>query len=318
VVIPISGRAIAAFIPSVPMPVWTAEVEVDEELVRRLLAQFELGDARLQKLAEGWDHSVWVVDERYVFRFPRREVAIPGFEREFVVLPKLAPRLPLPVPLPAFVGKPAEEFPWPFFGAELIPGVEAGVAELDDDARIEVGLELAAFLRALHALELDEPLPLDPNGRTDLGKRVRLAREGLGALERLGLWHSPPELEPLLEEALQLPPPEPPAVVHGDLHFRHLLVNGRAATGVIDWGDVCLADSAVDLPLLWSFVPPRGREAFLDAYGSITETQLRLSRLLSVQLCAVLAHYGHSEGQPELVRAGLEGLTRTLDGPPPS
>ena len=93
------------------MPVWSAEVEVDERLVRRLLAQFELGDARLRKLAEGWDNSVWVVDERYAFRFPQREVAIPGLEREIAVLPKLAPQLPLPVPVPAFVGEPTESTP---------------------------------------------------------------------------------------------------------------------------------------------------------------------------------------------------------------
>ena len=296
------------------MPVWTAEVEVDEALVRRLLAQFELQKARLRKLAEGWDHSVWVVDERYVFRFPRREVAIPGFEREFSVLPKLAPRVPLPIPLPAFTGEPTEEFAWPFFGAELIPGVEAGVAELDDEARVEIGLELAGFLRALHAVELDEPLPLDPNGRTDTAKRVGLAREDIAELERLGLWQSPAELEPFLEQALELPPPQPATVAHGDLHIRHLLVDGGAAAGVIDWGDVCLADPAIDLSLLWSFVPPDGRRAFLDAYGPVNEAQLQLSRLLSVQLCAVLAHYGHAEGQPEILRAGLDGLARTLAG----
>jgi len=295
------------------MPVWAAEVEVDEQLVRRLLARFpELEQAPLRKLAEGWDNSVWVVDERHAFRFPRREVAIPGLEREIAVLPKLAPLLPLPVPLPAFVGGPTEEYAWPFFGAKLIPGVEAGVAELDDKARLEIALELAAFLRALHAVELDEPLPLDQNGRTDMAKRVGLAREELGELARLGLWHAPPEVDRLLEEALRLPPPEAPVVVHGDLHFRHLLIEGRAASGVIDWGDVCVADPAIDLPLLWSFVPPHGREAFLDAYGPVNETQLLRSRVLSIQLCAVLAHYGHSESQPELVRAGLDGLERTL------
>jgi aminoglycoside phosphotransferase (APT) family kinase protein len=297
------------------MPVWTAEVEVDEQLVRRLLAQFELDDAQLQKLAEGWDHSVWLVDERYAFRFPRREVALPGLEREFAVLPKLAARLPLPVPAPEFQGRPTDDYAWPFFGVELIPGVEAGVAELEDETRVEIGLELAGFLRALHAVELDEPLPLDPNGRTDMAKRVDLAREDVGELGRLGLWQAPAELESFLEEALHLPPSEEPVVVHGDLHFRHLLVDGRAAAGVIDWGDVCLADPAVDLPLLWSFVPPQGRRAFLDAYGPVNETQLRRSRLLSVQLCAVLAHYGHSEGQPEILRAGLDGLARTLEGP---
>ena len=296
------------------MPVWTAEVEVDEPLVRRLLAQFELQDSPLRRLGEGWDHSVWVVDERYVFRFPRRQAAIPGFEREFTVLPKLAPLVPLPVPVPAFTGEPTSEFPWPFFGAELIPGIEAGVAELDDEARVGIGLELAAFLRTLHGIELDEPLPLDPNGRTDTTRRVGLARADVAELERLGLWQSPPELEPFLEEALRLPPPQPPAVAHGDLHIRHLLVDGGAATGVIDWGDVCLADPAIDLSLLWSFVPPEGRRAFLDAYGPLTEAQLQLSRLLSVQLCAVLAHYGHVEGQPEILRAGLDGLARTLAG----
>jgi aminoglycoside phosphotransferase (APT) family kinase protein len=294
------------------MPVWSAEVEVDERLVRRLLSQLDLGDARLRKLAEGWDNSVWVVDERYAFRFPQREVAIPGLEREIAVLPKLAPQLPLPVPVPAYVGEPTDQYAWPFFGAELIPGVEAGVAELDDDARLKVALELAAFLRGLHAARLETELPHDPNGREDMAKRVGLAREDLAELERLALWTAPPQLEPLLEGALGLPPPEARAVAHGDLHFRHLLVDGRAASGVIDWGDLCLADPAIDLPLLWSFVPPQHRAAFLDAYGPVDEAQLLRARVLSIQLCTVLAHYGHSESQAELVSAGLDGLERTL------
>ncbi|HEV8099381.1 MAG TPA: phosphotransferase, partial [Gaiellaceae bacterium] len=219
---------------------------------------------------------------------------------------------PLPVPVPAFVGEPTEEYAWPFFGAELIAGIEAGVAALDDEARLEIGLELAAFLRALHAARPETELPRDPNGREDMAKRVGLAREELAALKRLGLWHPPPQLDLLLEEALRLPPSEARTTAHGDLHFRHLLVDGRAASGVIDWGDVCVADPAIDLPLFWSFVPPQGREAFLDAYGPVDEAQLLRARVLSVQLCAVLAHYGHSEGQPELVRAGLDGLERTL------
>ena len=162
------------------------------------------------------------------------------------------------------------------------------------------------------AARLETELPHDPNGREDMAKRVGLARTDLAELERLGLWKAPPQLEPLLEEALGLPPPETPTVAHGDLHFRHLLVDGRAASGVIDWGDLCAADPAIDLPLLWSFVPPQHRAAFLDAYGPVGEAQLLRARVLSIQLCAVLAHYGHSESQPELVRAGLDGLERTL------
>jgi aminoglycoside phosphotransferase (APT) family kinase protein len=297
------------------VPVWTPDLTVDEPLVRVLLAQFpELEGAPLRLLAAGWDNTVWVAAERYAFRIPHRAVAIPGVERELAVLPGLAPRLPLPVPRPVFVGRPDEAYPWPFFGAELLPGTEAGSARLDDEQRLEVALGLARFLRALHALEPDERLPRDPNGREDMAKRTLLAREELAQLERLGVWHAPVEVEELLVEAEGLPPPESPVVAHGDLHFRHLLVDGGHASGVIDWGDVCLADPAIDLPLLWSFVAPARRATFLDAYGPVTEAQLVRSRVLSLQLCATLAHYGRSEGNDDVERAGVDGLERTLAG----
>jgi aminoglycoside phosphotransferase (APT) family kinase protein len=296
------------------MPVWSADVVVDELLVRRLLAQFSgLERASLRPLAEGWDNAVWVVDERYAFRFPRREIAIPGVERELAVLPRLSPLLPVPVPVPVFVGRPANGYPWPFFGAELLPGIEAGDANLGDDERIEVALQLAGFLRTLHSLELDVPLPVDANQRTDASRRIAMAREELAEVDQLGLWRAPSELERLFEAAERLPPPEPPVLVHGDLHFRHVLVDGPAVTGVIDWGDVCRSDPAIDLPLLWSFVPPAGRSAFLDAYGAVTEAQLLRARVLAIQLCAVLARYGHLEGHEGVEREGLAGLVRALD-----
>jgi aminoglycoside phosphotransferase (APT) family kinase protein len=297
----------------VSRPVWTPDVEVDEPLVRALLAQFpELDGTRLRKLAAGWDNSVWVVAERYAFRIPHRQVAIPGLERELALLPELAPRLPLPVPRPVFVGSPTDGYPWPFFGAELLPGEEAGSAELDGGQRLEVAIELARFLRALHAVEPDERLPRDPNGREDMAKRSRLAREELGQLERLGVWRAPAEVEELLAGAERLPPPKEPVVAHGDLHFRHLLIDGGHASGVIDWGDVCLADPAIDLPLLWCFVAPEQRAAFLAAYGAVTEPQLVRARVLALQLCATLAYYGRSEGNEAVERAGVEGLERTL------
>ncbi|HET7760703.1 MAG TPA: phosphotransferase [Gaiellaceae bacterium] len=295
------------------MPVWTPDLAVDEPLVRELLAQFpELDGAPVRRLATGWDNSVWVVSERYAFRIPHREVAIPGVERELAVLPELAPRLPLPVPRPVFVGTPGEGYPWPFFGAELLPGEEAGSAELDDEQRLEVALDLARFLRVLHAVELDARLPRDPNGREDMAKRTHLAREELWQLKRLGVWRAPAEAEELLLAAEELPPPERRVVAHGDLHFRHLLVDGGRASGVIDWGDVCLADPAIDLSLLWSFVAPRQRVPFLEAYGPVTDAQLVRSRVLALQLCATLAHYGRVEENAAVERAGVDGLERTL------
>jgi aminoglycoside phosphotransferase (APT) family kinase protein len=178
------------------MPQWDADVTIDVELVRRLLDdQFpELDASSARLLGEGWDNSVWVVDEQWAFRFPRREIAIAGVERELEVLPRLAPLLPVPIPVPNFLGQPSDRFPWPFFGARLLPGQEAADARLGDDGRVELGGALGRFLRVLHEPETralvdpQDALPVDVNRRADMPARVQIAREWLAELERLGSW----------------------------------------------------------------------------------------------------------------------------------
>jgi aminoglycoside phosphotransferase (APT) family kinase protein len=85
---------------------WTAELTVDEQLARRLIGeQFpELAARKARLLAEGWDNTVWLVDETWVFRFPRREIAVPLVERELAVLPHLESALPVTIPAPVFSG----------------------------------------------------------------------------------------------------------------------------------------------------------------------------------------------------------------------
>jgi len=296
--------------------VWDAELVVDEALVRALLAEqfpeLDAGSARL--LGEGWDNAVWIVEERWAFRFPRRQIAIPGVEREVAMLPRLAPLLPLPIPEPRFVGVPSERFGWPFFGAALLPGREIADAGLAEESRADLGAALGRFLRVLHAPETasrvdpDASLPVDFNRRADMGFRVPRTRETLAQLGR----PASPDLTELLAEAEALPPSSQTALVHGDLHLRHVLVEGGVLTGVIDWGDLCLGDRAIDLQLVWSLLPPAGREAFLAEYGPVDrQTEVR-ARVLAVFLCAMLAVYARSVGHASLERECVAGLERTL------
>src|SRR5204862_7920551 len=133
------------------VPRWAGELVADAPLVRRLLAQFPgLDPQSLPPFVVGWDYSIWAVDDRWAFRFPRREMGVPGTRREIAVLPELAPLLPISVPAPVFVGEPANGFPWPFFGSALLPGRELADADLEEAARLEVGRALARFLRVLH------------------------------------------------------------------------------------------------------------------------------------------------------------------------
>jgi aminoglycoside phosphotransferase (APT) family kinase protein len=307
------------------MPQWDADVDVGAELVRALLAeQFPALDASSARLlAEGWDNSVWSVEERLAFRFPRRAVAAPLVERELVVLPLLAPLLPVEVPAPMFVGAPGDRFPWTFVGSPLLPGLEPADATLTEADRVGLGAALGGFLRALHAPETlaavdpDHALPVDPNRRADMSLRVERTREQLGALAAADLWHAPAPVERLLDLANGLRDPAGPlALCHGDLHLRHVLVDGGSLSGVIagviDWGDVCVADPAIDLVLYWSFLSPQGRTAFVVGYGEIGEERLLRARVLALFLCAILALYARDVGNASLEREALAGLDRTL------
>ena len=291
------------------VPEWSPEIVVDEALARRLLAaQFPALDVGELRLAgEGWDNTAWLVDGEWLFRFPRRRIALDGVRRELAVLPLLEPLLPLPIPRPEFVGTPGAEFPWPFFGGPVVRGVELAEADLDDDARADLARPLGRFLRTLHSAELDVELPVDPLGRADMGFRVGRARERLAELGG-----APAGAEDVLEAALALPPPERLAIVHGDLHLRHAFVDKGALSGVIDWGDVCRADPAIDLVLVWSTLPAVARPSFFAEYGEVPEDGLLRARVLSIFLCAVLALHARHEGLQQVERESLAGLERTL------
>jgi aminoglycoside phosphotransferase (APT) family kinase protein len=298
------------------MSEWVAEQYVGEELAESLVrAQFApLPERSVSLLSEGWDYAVHLVDDRWVFRFPRRAVVVPGTEREIATLGRIAPLLPVPIPAPTHVGRPSAAFPWPFYGARFLPGVDWSGAGLSDDDRVPLARSLARFLRSLHGPETlavaGDMLPPDPIRRADMSFRVPKTREALDAVRDLGLWEPPFVVEEILAAASALPPAEPSAVCHGDLHFRQLLVDGGELSGVVDWVDVCRSDPGVDLQLVWSFLPPAGRDEFLDEYGPISDDSLLRARVLALFLNAILARYGHTESVRSIEDEACSALER--------
>jgi aminoglycoside phosphotransferase (APT) family kinase protein len=279
--------------------VWSAEEQVGEERARQLIrAQFELPAHEVTLVSEGWDYAVFRVDGEWAFRFPRREVVVSGTEREIAVLPAIAERLPVGVPAPVFVGRPGDDFPWPFYGARYLHGVEATGHPVDPAA-------LGAALRALHAPEtlaaVGDELPVDPLGRVDM--EVRLPR-----LEELGV-----DAQALVAAAQELPPARHTAVCHGDLHMRQLLVDGDALTGIVDWVDVCRSDPAVDLSVAWSTLDAARRPALFAAYGEVDgETRVR-ARVVAAYLCAILVEWAGKEQVPLVRDAAAAGLRHAID-----
>jgi aminoglycoside phosphotransferase (APT) family kinase protein len=245
-----------------------------------------------------------------VFRFPRRQVVIPGIEVEIGVLPDLARWLPVPIPVPEHIGVPSDAFPWPFFGARMLPGVE--LCDAPATSRERLAPQLGRFLKRLHSREvldaLGAHLPENWTKRADMERRVPLIVEKLAQLE--GLWHAPNHVRAALDEALALPPPEARAVCHGDLHFRHVLVECDRISGFIDWIDLCRGDPALDLQLVWSALAPDTRSAFFAEYGDVDEATLLRARALALFLNAALLEFADHEGLASVKREALSSLDR--------
>lgn len=291
---------------------WEAAQAVDESRAATLVgAQFPaLQGASVRAVASGWDNSVMLVGD-VLFRFPRREQALALQAHELAVLPLIAPRLPLPVPVPTHVSAPVPGYPWPFWGGPMIAGDELAVAQPTD--RVAAAEATGGFLRALHDLQVGVPLPLDPMHRARPTQRAESSRRWLDDLATRGLWSGSAEVEALVACTLE-PPDEPAVLLHGDLHLRHLLVDATgAATGVIDWGDTCLGDPSVDLSLLYAAFVGSARDAALAAYGPVSAEREVRARALAVNLCAALAGWAAAHDEQQLLEEYLRGIQRATE-----
>ena len=76
---------------------WEATHSVSVGFARELITtQFpSLAGSEIEVLGFGWDNSVFAVGDAWVFRFPRREIAVPLLEAECNLLPLIAEQLPL-------------------------------------------------------------------------------------------------------------------------------------------------------------------------------------------------------------------------------
>jgi aminoglycoside phosphotransferase (APT) family kinase protein len=296
------------------LPIWHPEIAIDDTAAQALIrAQFPKLDAsRIEAIGFGFDNTAFLVGDAYVFRFPRRAIAVALLEREMAVLPTIAPLVPVPIPVPIFAGRPGGTYPWPFAGYKLLNGSIASSLILSETDRERIAAPLGAFLSRLHSAEVrdavGDALPGDEIGRLDHARRLPLATERIAELESAGILR---DVEPLLEYMAQHPPAAcgDSRVVHGDMYSRHLLLDGvKNVCGVIDWGDMHVGDPALDLAIALTVLPQRALPAFLAAYGDVGSASWERATYRAIYHSVLVAHYGYTAGDAEMLRTGIDAL----------
>jgi aminoglycoside phosphotransferase (APT) family kinase protein len=280
------------------------EVEVDEGLVRRLLAA-QMPDLADQPLTtvEPWgtDNAIWRLGDDLVVRLPRIRWATGQVAREAMWLPRLAPHLPVAVPAPIAVGAPGEGYPYAWAVHRWIPGDPARLDLVDDP--VTLALDLARVVRALRSLPTDGA-PAARNRARPLHEYDEPTRR---AIDAAGHLIDAAAATAVWEQALAAAPHDgPPVWVHGDLEG-NCLVRDRRLCGIVDWGSACAGDPAVDVQVVWSPLFTDGsRRAFLEALD-VDDATLARSRGAAInQACAALPYYLHT--YPQIVERSWHKL----------
>jgi aminoglycoside phosphotransferase (APT) family kinase protein len=231
------------------------ETPTDVSLVRRLLtAQFpEWAALPIAPVpSSGTVNALYRLGDDLVARLPRTGWGV-GVAAELEWLPKLAPLLPVEIPVPLAKGEPAEGYPWEWGVYPWLAGEHpvAGDGSLADD--------LAGIVHALQRVELAGTPHEGRGGSEDLTQWDDAVRKALVELAGvIDTKAAEADWDACLEAA---PWPGPPVWIHGDLMPANLLVRDGKLAAVIDWGGFGLGDPAVDLMVAWTLLPADARDA---------------------------------------------------------
>jgi aminoglycoside phosphotransferase (APT) family kinase protein len=157
------------------------EVETDASLVGRLLAAHFLQwpDLPIQPVpSAGTDNALYRLGDDMVVRLPRIKWAVESLDKEHRWLPRLAPLLPVAIPVPLGKGTPAEGYPWHWSIYRWLEGENPTVDRLADPGLLARDLaEFVAALRRIDPTDGPQRAPGDA-GRSDALRDRSPARNG--------------------------------------------------------------------------------------------------------------------------------------------
>lgn len=292
------------------------EVDTDVSLVGRLVAaQFPRWAGLPIEPAPftGTDNALFRLGNELVVRLPRRERATKALEKERRWLPRLAPLLPLAVPVPLADGLPAEGYPFEWSVYPWLPGENATREAVTDPSRLVS--DLGHFIAALKQIDpTGGPSPGEHNSFRGVPLTMRDAQTR-AAIVSLRSEIDVGAVTAAWEEALRAPDWQgPPVWIHGDLDARNLLFEQGRLSAVIDWGCLGLGDPACDVMVAWKLFSAKTRESLRTAL-SLDESTWARARGWALSQALIALSYYTLETNPVLVREAQRWLTELLPDP---
>lgn len=231
------------------------------QILQQRYPKLKITDVQLNE--DGQYNLVLIINETFIFRFPKYESGIEQLALEAKILKAIQPHLSLAVPDPIFQNFETAVVGEAFMGYKMIPGQPLWLSDFraipGAAGKLNLATQLALFLRELHAIPIetlvDEAVPVCDTRQEWLDIYGRVQSK-LFPYMRLDACKS---VAQHFETTLSGPEFEyEPCLRHGDFGTGNILYLSDTQTinGVIDFGFTTLGDPAIDFAGLLSFGEP--------------------------------------------------------------
>jgi len=262
---------------------------------------------------QGQFNDVLVVNNEYIFRFPKTQREALKLDRETKLLQHLQSRVTLPIPNPIYQSKDAASPGRAFMGYRLLPGEPLWpetLSSLKNEEQLQhLAKQLALFLRQLHctsAEELGVKLP-EFQGCAEWREMYERFRRKLFPFMRADAcaWVTK-QFEDFLSDERNCN--YAPALIHGDFGPSNILYNAQTGniSGILDFGFAGWGDPALDFAALSG--PVSYPESFLERFSSIypgIDALLSRSRFYTGTFALQEALYGIEDNDQEAFESGI-------------
>lgn len=249
---------------------------INERLAHRLVTKQFPQWARLPVrpvTLGGWDNRTFHLGDDMLLRFPSAEEYAVQVEKEQFWLPKLQSSLPLPIPEPIGLGKPAYNYPWKWSIYRWLEGDTAASVQISD--KRQLATTLGQFLRALQKIDLKGGTTPGPHNFYRGGPLSTYDAETRRALSILRHKIDTKSATKVWDAGVATEWQHPPVWVHGDMSPGNLLVKRNQLSAVIDFGMLAVGDPACDLTIAWTLFEPEFRNTFRDVFSFDDDTWAR-------------------------------------------
>jgi aminoglycoside phosphotransferase (APT) family kinase protein len=291
------------------------EYAISIELVHELLGnQFPaLKRQQVTFLGEGWASRTFLIDQEWVFRFPKRTSVERRLDIEIRLLPELSSSFGVAIPSFDCIGQSGQGYPFRFVGYRRLPGEAPLNLSTTDFSVSNLGKQLGGILASLHKYPTTKARGQGVTDESAADQPSRVKKDIQASLDHLRTRLSI-ETFARCTSIVTMEVPEYGGLrvlAHRDLQAEHIFLSADRSRvlGIIDWGDCGLSDPAVD----FIFVKWLGRTQFenaLSSYGRDLDPYFRQRvGLLALRFSLWDIQYGLSREKPYYIESGMTGIS---------